>query len=170
MPIALHKVQKKIKAKKDGKLDSLGRRDSKKLSRATLRDEKLKKLGAARSKLKELELIRVGYFKVSTKDVKVPLSKQEIRDLVEKWVHRDDEELFEMHSERRPGRPTSTKEDLLKQRIDREIEEFRTGFYIPDLQDSENIERLRRWDGTVGSLAQVRFTRISKEDTLMKIY
>jgi translation machinery-associated protein 16 len=55
MPIALHKVQKKIKAKKDGKLDSLGRRDSKKLSRATLRDEKLKKLGSARSKLKELE-------------------------------------------------------------------------------------------------------------------
>lgn len=86
-----------------------------------------------------------------------------------RWVHRDDEELFEMRSERRPGRPPSTKEDLLKQRIDREIEEFKTGFYIPDLQNSENIERLRRWDGTVGSLAQVKFTRIPKEDASRKI-
>lgn len=55
MPIALHKVTKKIKAKKGGKLDSLGRRDSKKLNRATLRDQKLKKLGTSRSKLKEVE-------------------------------------------------------------------------------------------------------------------
>lgn len=55
MPISLHKVTKKIKAKKGGKLDSLGRRDSKKLNRATLRDQKLKKLGTSRSKLKEVE-------------------------------------------------------------------------------------------------------------------
>lgn len=61
MPIALHKVTKKIKAKKGGKLDSLGRRDSKKLNRATLRDQKLKKLGTSRSKLKEIERKSSGF-------------------------------------------------------------------------------------------------------------
>lgn len=55
MSIALGKVAKKIKEKKGGQLDSLGRRDSKKLGRATLRDEKVKKLVASRSKLKEAE-------------------------------------------------------------------------------------------------------------------
>lgn len=68
-----------------------------------------------------------------------------------------------MQSERRAGRPASPKEDLLKQRINRELEEFRTGFYVPDLQNWENIEWLQRWDGSVGSLAQVKFARVSKD-------
>ncbi|KAL0637793.1 translation machinery-associated protein 16 [Maublancomyces gigas] len=169
MPISLHKVTKKIKAKKGGKLDSLGRRDSKKLNRATLRDQKLKKLGTSRSKLKEVELVRVGYFKVETKDATVPLSTTEVRDLVERWVHRDDAELSRMQSERRAGRPASPKEDLLKQRINRELEEFRTGFYVPDLQSWENMEWLQRWDGSVGALAQVKFVRISKDESPVEI-
>jgi translation machinery-associated protein 16 len=43
------------------------------------------------------------------------------------------------------------------------MEEFVTGFHLPNLQDWQNIENLKRWDGTVGSLAQVRFTRVAKE-------
>lgn len=31
-------------------------------------------------------VIRVGYFKVATKDVKEPLSTQETRDLIEKYI------------------------------------------------------------------------------------
>lgn len=130
-------------------------------------------------------MVRVGYFKVETKDATVPLSTAQVRDLVEKyarrlldpnkhrklicyflrWVHRDDAELSRMQSERRAGRPASTKEDLLKQRINRELEEFRTGFYVPNLENMENMEWLQRWDGSVGSLAQVKFTRISKDES-----
>jgi translation machinery-associated protein 16 len=130
-------------------------------------------------------VVRIGYFKVATKDAKEPLSTFQVRDLVEKyaqsraseferhllmillprWVHRNDEELSRMQRERRPGRPSSTKEDQLKLKIDREMEEYRTGFYMPDLQDWTNIEWLQRWDGNVGGLAQIRFTRITKEDS-----
>lgn len=84
-------------------------------------------------------------------------------------MHRSDDELSRMRAERRPGRPTSAKGDILKQRVTRELEEYRTGFYIPNLQSSENIERLQRWDGSVGSLAQVKFTRISKDSPPMGI-
>ena len=45
------------------------------------------------------------------------------------------------------------------------MEEFRTGFYVPDLQDWANIEWLQRWDGSVGALAQIRFKRIAREDS-----
>lgn len=134
-------------------------------------------------------VVRVGYFKVETKDATVPLSTTEVRDLVERyacgllgpkkysklicdylrWVHRDDAELSRMQSERRARRPASPKEDLLKQRINRELEEFRTGFYVPDLQSWENMEWLQRWDGSVGALAQVKFVRISKDELPVEI-
>lgn len=130
-------------------------------------------------------MVRVGYFKIETKDSTAPLSTAQVRNLIERyacrllgsggrcklicgsprWVHRDDDELSRIQSERRSGRPASPKEDLLKQRINRELEEFRTGFYVPDLQNWENMEWLQRWDGSVGSLAQVKFTRISKDDS-----
>lgn len=80
-----------------------------------------------------------------------------------RWVHRHDKELSEIKSQRRPGRPASTKEDLLLRKITQEMEEFQTGFYVPDLQDWANIEWLQRWNGSVGALAQIRFIRISKE-------
>ncbi|KAL7274914.1 translation machinery-associated protein 16 [Rhizina undulata] len=164
MPIALAKVTKKIKAKKGGKLDALSGRDSKRVNRAALREEKLRKVGSLRAKTRETELVRVGYFKVCTKDAIEPFSVEKTQQLIAKWVHRDDEELAEFQSKRRPGRPATNKEDLLKMKIDKEIEEFRTGYYVPDLQDWANVERLKRWDGSVGGLAQITFTRITRDD------
>jgi len=89
----------------------------------------------------------------------------DLTDGASRWVHRNDEELSELQKARRPGRPPSAKEDSLKQSIAQEMEEFRTGFYVPDLQDWANIEWLQRWDGSVGALAQIRFKRIAKEDS-----
>ena len=129
-------------------------------------------------------VIRTGFFKVATKDATAVLELDEIRGLIEKlvsrpslsrpltnlplvccrWVHRNDHELNRYEQERRPGRPRIPKHVELINRVERELEEFATGFRIPDLQDWENIENLKRWDGNVGSLAQVRFTRVVKED------
>ena len=79
-------------------------------------------------------------------------------------MHRDDGELERYERERRPGRPPAPKHTALKNRVEKEIEEFRTGFYMPDLQDWENIENLQHWDGKTGSLALVEFTRVAKDD------
>jgi translation machinery-associated protein 16 len=84
-------------------------------------------------------------------------------------VHRDDHELERYESERRPGRAPVAKQVELKNRMEKEVEEYRTGFYMPDLQDFDNIVNLQRWDGGVGSLAQVRFARVPQEDPPVRV-
>lgn len=43
-------------------------------------------------------------------------------------MHQYDEELSELKKARRPGRPSSTKEDLLKVKINALLKEYQTGF------------------------------------------
>jgi translation machinery-associated protein 16 len=64
---------------------------------------------------------------------------------------------------RRPGRPAHPKQVKLQQQIEKEREEFRTGFLVPNMGDWENVEKLKRWDGTTGGLAQIKFTRVTRE-------
>lgn len=78
-------------------------------------------------------------------------------------MHRDDHELERFEKERRPGRPPTAKHLALKNRIEREMEEFKTGYKVPDLTKMENVEALKRWDGTNGSLAQVSFTWVARD-------
>jgi translation machinery-associated protein 16 len=137
---------------------------------------------------REYLVVRTGFFKVATKDATAPLDLTQIRELIERlvflyryqaedigltagcrWVHRDDHELERYEAERRPGRPPVAKHLELKNRIEKEVEEFRTGFYVPDLQDFDNIMNLQRWDGKTGSLAQVKFTRVPQEDPLVPV-
>jgi translation machinery-associated protein 16 len=103
MPIALNKVQKKIRRKK-GALDALGDRDKNRMNRAALRDQKLKKQAILRHKRIEHDsarlififfrqtmtdlgtaVIRVGYFKVATKCATEPLGTEKIRELIERF-------------------------------------------------------------------------------------
>ncbi|KAI5841287.1 translation machinery-associated protein 16 [Tricharina praecox] len=161
--IALEKVSKKIRKKK-GALDGLGDRNAARMNRASLRDQKLKHAAKVRNIQKEHEMLRIGYFKVVTKGVTEPLSIEKTRDLIAQWVSREETELERYELERRAGRPPLPKYLELKNKVEREREEFRTGYLMPDLQDMVNIVNLQRWDGTTGSLAQVKFTRVSKED------
>lgn len=76
---------------------------------------------------------------------------------------RDDDELEEFVKNRRPGRPALPKHLALQQRIEKEKEEFRTGFLVPDMTDFVNVATLKRWDGTTGGLAQIEFTRVTRD-------
>ncbi|KAI5776864.1 translation machinery-associated protein 16 [Geopyxis carbonaria] len=167
MPLALNKVTKKIRRKK-GSLDALGDRDKKRVQTAAMREAKLNKQARTRRLDKEQSLVRAGFFKIATKDATGPLEKDEIRALIASWIAREDHELQRYIKERRPGRPQGAKHLALQHRIEAETEEFRTGFWMPDIGDAINVEMLKRWDGTVGSLAQVKFTRVAKEDAAVK--
>ncbi|KAI5794655.1 translation machinery-associated protein 16 [Pyronema domesticum] len=161
--IALAKVAKKIRKKRGG-LDNLGDREVKRYNRASLRDDKLKKQLKVRNEKRESDMIRTGFFKVATKDAEKGLELEEIRDLIDKWVDRNKPELERFESERRPGRPRIPKHQELINAVEAEKNEYVTGFYMPDLQDFDNIISLQRWDGNLGSLAQVKFTRVPKDD------
>lgn len=79
------------------------------------------------------------------------------------YITRDDEEVAKLRAERRPGRPSSTREDLLKQRIDTESREYDSGFWIPDMEDSDNIARLENWMGDWTSLSTLTFVRLGRD-------
>ncbi len=83
--------------------------------------------------------------------------------MIEDYLGRDDEELAKLKAERRPGRPPSTRQALLEQNQSIEQGEYASGFWVPDLEDSENLKKLKEWNGQWSNLATIKFARISKE-------
>ena len=75
---------------------------------------------------------------------------------------RDDDELARLESERRPGRPISSKADILRQRIFKEEREYSAGFWLPDMANEHNVRLLKNWNGEWTSLSTLTFIRLSK--------
>ncbi|KAI9723691.1 MAG: hypothetical protein M1812_000991 [Candelaria pacifica] len=160
MPKSLAKVQKKI-SKKKGSTNSLheNSRDSQRLRRAGARDDKLARVAAARAKTNQPHLQRVSFFQQVAQQATGPMALDTIQGLIQRYLQRSDEELATLKQERRPGRPSSTREDLLKQRIVMEGREYDTGFWIPDLEDEENLKQLEKWNGEWSSLNTLKYIR-----------
>lgn len=92
-----------------------------------------------------------------------PLSVPEIQAMIDDFLGRDDEELATLKAERRPGRPPSTRETLLKQNQAVEQGEYASGFWVPELEDAENLKMLKAWNGQWSGLPTLKFARISKD-------
>ncbi|KAL2045649.1 hypothetical protein N7G274_002077 [Stereocaulon virgatum] len=169
MPKSLAKVQKKL-SKKKGKISSLheNSRDAQKLRRAGARGEKLERLAAARAKANQPHMQRVAYFQGAAKAAMGPIEPQRIHGLIQRYLARHDEELAELKSQRRPGRPTSTREDLLKQSIAVEDREYDAGFWIPDMQDEDNLAILKAWNGEWTALNTFKYIRLSRDGSLQQ--
>ncbi|KAF2758178.1 hypothetical protein EJ05DRAFT_379856 [Pseudovirgaria hyperparasitica] len=160
------KVQKHI-AKKKGKNAALHEhsRDSHRLQRAAMRDDKVQRITSARAKQNQPLLQRIAWFHGIATERDPPLDISTIQGLIRECIHRDDEELGKLKSERRAGRPPSTREVMLKQRVDEETKEHKSGFYLPDLEDEKNIDALKEWNGDYVALNTVNFVRISDDGT-----
>ncbi|KAI2627691.1 translation machinery-associated protein 16 [Hypoxylon sp. NC1633] len=163
MPKTLEKTRKAI-AKKKGAIDSLHlySRDSKRLHRAQVRDEKLEKIAASRKKTDKPYIERATFFQEALRqnDGK-PLQMDVIQELIKTFVQQHDEELIELKKARRPGRPSSTKEDLLKVKIDKLQKEYQNGFLLPVLDTEENATLLSRFEGSWSYLTILKWARIS---------
>ena len=82
-----------------------------------------------------------------------------------RYINRDEEELARFRAERRPGRPSSTREDLLKQRMEIEEREYHTGFWVPNVGDEQDLALLRNWNGLWTSLSTLKYVRIARNGT-----
>ncbi|KAL8704070.1 MAG: hypothetical protein Q9201_002769 [Fulgogasparrea decipioides] len=185
MPKDFAKVQKQIAKKKKGATSSLheNSRDAKRLRRAGARSEKLEKLTAARAKayqpfrkpvpkalcvllvLKEKSVQRTSFFQSALQDASNPFTTENMQALVQTYLDRNFTELSAIQSERRPGRPANTREEVLKQRISAEVNEYSSGFWMPDMADTGTLEYLRKWNGDWLSLNTLKFIRITKDGT-----
>ncbi|MCJ1446323.1 MAG: hypothetical protein MMC23_006828 [Stictis urceolatum] len=163
MPQAVSKITKKVSRKK-GNINSLheNSRDAQRIRRASARDDKVTKLSATRAKINQPHLQRVAFFQGAAKATPSVLDIAECQRLVEGFIHRDDEDLAKLKKERRPGRPASTRQDLLEQRIATEEREYDSGFWIPDLVEEDNFHKIQLWSGEWTSLNTMRYVRVNR--------
>ena len=127
---------------------------------------------------------RVAYFQEVAKTAGGSFNAERIHDLIQRsvslgypptwgiladessYLTRHDQEFAELKSQRRPGRPSSTREDLLQQSVKTEHREYDGGFWIPDMQDEGNVRLLRGWNGEWTALNTFRYVRLSKDGTM----
>jgi len=170
MPKSLEKTRKKI-AKKKGNITALheNSRDSQRLRRAQMRDDKLVKVASSRRRSDQPLIERAAYFQeaIRTHNGK-PLEMDTILTLIEAFVHQHDEEFNALKKERRAGRPASTREDLLRMKIAADEKEQENGFYLPDLTDADNAVFLNKWEGAWSYLATLKWVRISSNGQVQK--
>ncbi|ORX94457.1 translation machinery-associated protein 16 [Clohesyomyces aquaticus] len=160
----LGKVQKHIQKKK-GRNVALheNSRDTKRLQSAAGRDDKLNRLASVREKQNRPYLIRVKFFQTAAAEHITSFSLSDIQNVINTYLHRDDEELASLKADRRAGRPPSTRETLLKQHQATEQNEYESGIWLPDMEDGENLKFLSEWNGKWTSLSTLKFVRISEE-------
>ena len=127
----------------------------------------------------------MAYFQEVAKVAGTSFSTEKIHDLIQRsvypyniirheglslmklsYLNRHDQEVAELKSQRRPGRPSSTREDQLQQSVKTEHREYDGGFWIPDMQDEGNLRLLRGWNGEWTAMNTFKYVRLSKDGTI----
>ncbi|KAK7208481.1 translation machinery-associated protein 16 [Myxozyma melibiosi] len=169
MPIAksLKKVEQKLKA---GSGVHPKARKFQQLNRATLRERKVTKQKMERSSVRDVQVLRFRFLRScvdreENKD-KTAFTEEEIKSMIQEFISRDDAEIQQLQASRRPGRPSSSRQDALQTRREFEMEEFKTGFYVPNLLDKNIVKAFRDWNEEWNGMGLLKFVRIAKEGGL----
>ncbi|KAI3406815.2 TMA16 [Candida oxycetoniae] len=163
MPIAhsLKKVTKNV-SKSTGSIHIKGRK-FKQLNRAAVRDKKLQRKKLESIDKKSNELIIVTYFQSQIQtETQSSYTLDEMKELITSFIQQYKEQLEELEKENRKGRPISTKQKILQEKIKHQEHVFDTSYNVPDLSDEETVKRLRAWNGTTGATTGFKFVRISR--------
>ncbi|PON30430.1 hypothetical protein TGAM01_v200870 [Trichoderma gamsii] len=171
MPNTLQKVRKQISKKRGGDINALHEksRNSMRLHKAGVRDQRLEKLAAARSKREQPIVERVTFFQQNVREQGAePLEVAAIQALIHTFVHQYDEEYDAAKKTRRAGRPASTKEDLLRIKIAALEEEYTKGFLLPDVTSAENVKLLDGWEGSWVYLTTIPWIKVTNTGNVRK--
>lgn len=165
MPVSknLRKVTNNI-SKSSAALHVRGR-NFQKLNRATLRDRKLNNKKSNHIEQKENELMIVKYIQEEVNQVpeKEVFGLDEMKAYIENFVCRFDKELDQLRQQRRPGRPQSSRQQILEEKVKHDKNLFRTGQKIPAINDRESVKKLRTWDGSIGGSTAFKYIHVSKD-------
>lgn len=76
-----------------------------------------------------MPVARAAYFQEAIRaNGGLPLEIDAIQALIKTFVHQYDEELAQVKKDRRPGRPASAREDVLRIKIATDMKEYENGF------------------------------------------
>ncbi|KAH6605996.1 hypothetical protein Trco_005149 [Trichoderma cornu-damae] len=171
MPSTLQKTRKQISKKRNGEVNALHEksRDSMRLHKAGVRDQRLEKLAAARSKREQPIVDRVAFFQQNVREQGAePLGVPAIQALIHTYVHQYDEEYEGVKKTRRAGRPASTKEDLLKMKMSALEEEYNKGFLLPDITSPDSVKLLGAWEGSWAYLTTIPWIKVTNAGSVRK--
>ncbi|KAH6900213.1 hypothetical protein B0T10DRAFT_19042 [Thelonectria olida] len=190
MPGMLHKTRKQIAKKRGGVINALHEksRDSLRLHKAGVRDQRIEKLAASRTKKERPLIDRVKFFQQALRvkgvqDANTAPELDVVQSMIHSFVHQHDEEYDAVKKTRRAGRPASAKEDLLKVKISNLETEYKQGFctchldhigiafrslsnfilVLPDVLTSENANALLLWEGSWSYLPQLKWVKVNSE-------
>lgn len=162
MPSKLAKVQKRVTKKKGNKITSLheNSRDAKRLRRAGARDDRVARLSATKERNNKQWIDRIAFFQERLPETLHPMDMKSIQALISDYLARNDEELDQLKAERRPGRPASNRQTLLEEQKKVEEREYKSGFWLPNLQDEESLVKLDQSKGDWAGLGVLRYVRV----------
>ncbi|SPO23558.1 uncharacterized protein UTRI_02237 [Ustilago trichophora] len=156
------KISERSIKKKSGPTHPHSRRATQ-LARVAHRKDKLNQAKSVRNRSSNAKVDRL-----STLILMLPDDIDALPDLAsvhsfvaENFLTRHEDELQELKSERRPGRPPHKRELELNEIIAKEQQEYSEGFEIPDLTSVTNVKLLRDWQGDPQALPLFRMVRIS---------
>ena len=107
-------------------------------------------------------VLRVSFFQSQTPSSAMGFTEDEIHASIRQYLVRDEDILDDLKAERRVGRPPSTKQTLLEQIQGQEAKEYEAGFWLPELRDRDNLDKLAKWSGHWAGLGQLAFMRVEK--------
>lgn len=145
-------------------------RDAHRLQRAALRDDRVSRVITSRSKSHAPLLQRVGFFRVaaSKRAPQQSFTEAEVHEMIRAYISLNRGELEDLQRKRRLGRPRATREDVLMMQEEAEEKEYRSGFWMPDMRDEGNLEKLREWEGQWAGLNVLTFVRVPREGTAVE--
>ena len=108
---------------------------------------------------------KVMWFKENYPDSDRPLTMEQIRELISKYLSRFDEELSQINYKNSIGgkrnRQHTSRESAIQMTLEKELEEYRTcGLEIPDLANTSQVNLLKSWNGELRFLTNFKFKRI----------
>ncbi|RKP11222.1 translation machinery-associated protein 16 [Piptocephalis cylindrospora] len=136
-------------------------RKANQMNRVFLRSEKLQKAKSARLGHMEETVQRFLAFRDALSPETITMTREEMRQVLETYVSRYDEEMFQLEADRRPGRPKTGRETELELLRLRETESYASGLDVPNLTSPSMVKILRGWDGDHNSITRFRTIRLS---------
>lgn len=105
---------------------------------------------------------RVKFIQDNLPEELSPLPTETVLEFVSEYVGRSKDELEEMQAARRHGKSASAREINMRQQMENEVREFESGYWIPDLSNQENLEKLKNWNGEWVGMNVMKFVRVTK--------
>lgn len=148
--------------KKSGPTHPYSRRATQ-LARVHLRKDKLSQAKAVRNRSSSAKVDRLSTLILMLPDnLDILPDLAAVHDFVKAvFLTRHDDEIKQLESERRPGRPPPKRLQELKDLKVKELQDYNNGIEIPDMTNKINVDLLRDWEGDPHAIPTFRMVRIS---------